>query len=140
MDDVTEDTIYLNKPQFLGVSEELFCGVKKSYGQDVLHSVTEVAAEHKEEVVKVMNLRLPELKTVLVRQRTDYGIDEKLFPVQYPVENQAANLDDTPVHNIGMERLCGQVDYRLHKLGNRQAVSRYSSSSPLLASLKVAWK
>ena len=111
---------------------DLFTGVKKSYGEEVLHSVTEVAAEHKGEVVQLINFMIPELKTVLARQRRDYGIDEELFPVQYPVEKQAANLDDTPVHNIGMERLCGQVDYRLHKLGNLQAVSRSFSSSPSL--------
>ena len=34
------------------------------------------------------------------------------------------NIDDTPVHNIGMERQCGQVDYRLKKLGTLNAVSR----------------
>ena len=98
----------------------------------MLHSVTEVAAEYKGEVVQLINFMLPELKTVLARQRRDYGIDEELFPVQYPIEKQTANLDDTPVHNIGMERLCGLVDYRLHKLGNLQAVSRSFSSSPSL--------
>ena len=136
MEPVEEETIYLTKPQFMGVSEELFRGVKESYGVEVLKSVTEVAEEHKAEVVKVMNLFLPELKTVLARQRRDYDIDEDRFPTQYPVEKQAVNLDDTPVHNIGMERQCGLVDYRLHKLQNLKAVSRSlsnsSSSSPLL--------
>lgn len=126
MEPVQEDTIYLTKPQFKGVSEDLFRGVKQSYGLKVLESVTEVAEEHKEEVVKVMNLFLPELKTVLARQRKDYGIDEERFPTQYPVEKQAANLDDTPVHNIGMERQCGLVDHRLHKLQSLEAVSRSS--------------
>ena len=124
MEYVSEETIHLRKPQFNGVSDELFTRVKKSYGENVLQTVSDVAWEHKEEVVKVINLMLPELKTVLARQRRDYAIDEELFPTQYPVEEQAANMHDTPVHNIGMERLCGQVDYRLKKLHNLQAVSR----------------
>ena len=44
--------------------------------------------------------------------RRDYGIDEESFPQQYPVEEQANNIDDTPVHSTGMERQCGKVDYR----------------------------
>ena len=43
--------------------------------------------------------------------RRDYGIDEKSFPQQYPVKEQANNIDDTPVHSTGMERQCGKVDY-----------------------------
>ena len=34
------------------------------------------------------------LRTAL---RRDYGIDEESFPQQYPVEEQANNIDDTPV-------------------------------------------
>ncbi|KAI4823838.1 hypothetical protein KUCAC02_012393 [Chaenocephalus aceratus] len=43
--------------------------------------------------------------------------------MDYPVSEQASNIDDTPVHNIGMERQCGKVDYRLKKLGTLNAVS-----------------
>ena len=46
--------------------------------------------------------------------------------MEYPVSEQATNIDDTPVHNIGMERQCGKVDYRLKKFGTMQAVSRSS--------------
>jgi hypothetical protein len=67
---------------------------------------------------------LPDLQTVLARHRRDYGIDEEAFPVDYPVSNEARNIDDTPVHNIGMERRCRKVDYRLRKLGILNAVSR----------------
>ncbi|KAI4829898.1 hypothetical protein KUCAC02_001558 [Chaenocephalus aceratus] len=66
----------------------------------------------------------PHLQTVLARQSRDYGIDEETFPMDYPVSEQASNIDDTPVHNIGMERQCGKVDYRLKKLGTLNAVSR----------------
>ena len=91
---------------------------------EVLFAVTDLAEEHKEEVIKLTKLMLPEMKTGLARQRRDYGIDEESFPAQFPVEEQAEKKDDTPVHNIGMERLCGKIDYRLHKYGNLNSVSR----------------
>ena len=90
----------------------------------MLNSVSEMANEYMEDVVKLTNLMLPHLQQVLVRQRRDYGIDEETFPQQYPVEEQASNIDDTSVHNTGMERQCGKVDYRLQKPGTLPAVSR----------------
>ena len=53
---------------------------------------------------------LPYLGTVLARQRRDYGIDEERFPSQYPVESQAANIDQTPEHNLAADRLQDQED------------------------------
>uniref|UniRef100_A0AAV2K8L1 Uncharacterized protein n=1 Tax=Knipowitschia caucasica TaxID=637954 RepID=A0AAV2K8L1_KNICA len=76
----------------------------------------DVAAEHLDEVKKLIALVQPHLKNVLARQRRDYGIDEETFPMDYPVSEQAGDIDGTPVHNIGMERQCGKVDYRLKKL------------------------
>ena len=111
-------------PEFDGVSIELFAAVKESYGGKVLTAVTDMAEEHKEEVIKLTMLMLPELKIVLARQRRDYGIDEESYPAQFPIEQQAENIDDTPVHNIGMERQCGKIDYRLHKYGTLNSVSR----------------
>ena len=70
------------------------------------------------------NLTLAELRIVLARQRRDYGIDEEKFPAQFPVLEQAPKIDDTPVTNVGMERTCGKVDYRLQKLKHLEAVSR----------------
>ena len=70
------------------------------------------------------DLTLAECSIVLARQRRDYGIDQDLFAPQYPVFDQAPNIDDTPVNNIACERTCGKVDYRLHKLKNLEAVSR----------------
>lgn len=66
---------------------------------------------------------MPELRTVLARQRRDYGISEE-FPAQYPVEEQAANIDEAPVHNLDAERNFGKVDYRLKKIQSLAAVSR----------------
>ena len=112
---VTLDFFEFAYPYFNGVSENWFNGVKQSYGNDVLSAVTTVAMEHSEDVVKLANLFLPELRVVLARQRRDYGISDD-YPAQFPVEEQARNVDDTPVHNLGMERQCATVDQRLKKL------------------------
>ncbi|KAJ8367646.1 hypothetical protein AAFF_G00313980 [Aldrovandia affinis] len=92
--------------------------------EEVLNSVSDLAAEHVEEVKKLTNLMLPHLQTVLARQRRDYGIDEEAFQMDYPVSDQASYIDETSVHNISMERQHGKVDYKLTKLGTLNAVSR----------------
>ena len=69
-----------------------------SYKQEVLSVVTRVASEHKEDVINLAKGILPHLRTVLARQRRDYGIDEERFPAEYPVEQQAVSIDQTPVH------------------------------------------
>ena len=79
--------------------------------------------DNKEDAIKLVNLILPELKVVLARQRRDYGLSED-FPAEFPVFEQAAQVDYTPVHNSAMERQCGMVDYRLKKLQTLEAVSR----------------
>eukprot|EP00058_Branchiostoma_floridae_P018115 XP_002603604.1 hypothetical protein BRAFLDRAFT_93148 [Branchiostoma floridae] len=121
---ISDDFTRFIKPEYTAVSDDLFAGVKKSYTEEVLSSVSDVAEEHMEEVKKLTNLMLPHMQTVLARQRRDYGIDEESFPMDYPVSDQASNIDETPVHNIGMERQCGKVDHRLKKLGTLNAVSR----------------
>ena len=77
-------------------------------------------------MVKLTNLHLQQ---VLARQRRDYGIDEETFPQQYPVEEQASNIDDTPVHNTGMERQCGKVDYRLQQIACSEQIHRSAEMS-----------
>ena len=121
---VTDEFVLLTKPCLGGISEDLFKEVKMSYGEDIVDAVAQVVSDNTDEVIKLANLMLPELRTVLARQRRDYGLDQENFPAQFPVENQAANIDDTPVHNIGMERFCGLVDYRLKKMGTLSSVSR----------------
>ena len=76
------------------LSDELN-GVKKTYTEEVLNSVSEMATEHLEEVDKLTNLMLPHLQTVLARQRRDYGIDEEAFPMDYPVSDQTSKTDET---------------------------------------------
>ena len=120
---LSETFFNLRLPSFAGVSDRLFKAVCKDYGTDVLESVRYHASEQIDDVVKLANFILPELRTVLARQRRDYGIDDA-FPAQFPVEEQASNVDDTPVTNLAMERQCATVDYRLPKLKKLSAVSR----------------
>ena len=67
---------------------------------------------------KLTNLMQPHVQTwgCMNRQRRDYGIDVETFPIDYPVSKQACKKDETPLHNIGMERQYGKVDYRLKNL------------------------
>ena len=120
---MTGDFFKLEKPKFEGVSKELFEGVKKSYTKEVVDTISESGTQYKEHCVKLANFIMPELRTVLARQRRDYGISEE-FKAEFPVEKQASNPDDTRVNNISMERNLGTVDYRLQKLRTLEAVSR----------------
>ena len=121
---ITTSFFVFEKPAFCGISDQLFLRVKESYGLPVLHAVSSVALDHKEELVMLTNLMLSEMKIVLARQRRDYGVDEEAFPAVYPIEKQASNINGTPVNNCGMESFCGQVDYRAKKLRTLKAVSR----------------
>ena len=122
--DVIDFFFNFNKPEFDGVSEEMLIAVKESYGIEVLSHVAKLAVEYKTEVIKLAGLTVPELREVLARQRRDYGIDEERFPPQFPVEQQAANIEDAPTHNMAGERDHGWIDYRLHKAAKLSAVSR----------------
>ena len=77
-----------------------------------------------EEVITITNYVLPELRTVLAHQTRDYSLDEEMYPAEYSVQDQAANVDDTPVHNIATEQLCGRADHRLKTLMTLPSVSR----------------
>ena len=56
-----------SSPQFEGVGQDLFNGVKRSYGEEVLDAVSNIAKKCDEEVITLANLCLPELRTVLAR-------------------------------------------------------------------------
>lgn len=99
----------------------MFQSVKRSYGNNVPLSVTIIAMGEEvqvpttaegEEVLELTNLIIPGLGRVLAPQRRDYGIS-KDFPAQFPVDEQAPQIDNTPVHNLAMERQCGTTDHHL---------------------------
>ena len=120
---VTEEFFQFNNPWFTCVSANMFEKIQNSYNSKVVEVVKNKSLENIDECVMLANLIMPELKTVLGRQRRDYGLSSN-FPEEYPVNQQASNIDDTPVHNLGMERLCGLVGYRAQKLQTLEAVSR----------------
>ena len=120
---VSESFFSFDEPQFSAVEANLFEGVKESYNESVVEAVITASQENGDQCVKLANFIIPELRTVLARQRRDYGISEE-FPAQYPVEMQASNVDDTPVNNLSMERTLGTSDYRLPKLRTLEAVSK----------------
>ena len=62
---IDEELFTFDAPEFLGIGEKLFGGVKKSYGSNVLKAVTNVAMDHSEDAIKLLSLIVPELRTVL---------------------------------------------------------------------------
>ena len=120
---VNDDFFKFDMPWFDSISDKLFIGVKNAYGQTVVKVISDTASKYMDDCIKLCNFIMPELKIILSRQRRDYGISEA-FEAQYPIYEQAANIDDTPVTNMAMERFCGKVDYRLHKLKQLEVVSR----------------
>lgn len=71
----------LNSPFFSGVSMNLFCAVKESYGKSVITRVIEEAIQHEEDLLALINLMLPVLGKTLGRQRADYSLNPDEFPV-----------------------------------------------------------
>ena len=120
---MTEDFFKFEGPVLESETEDMLSRVLKGYGNSVVAAIKEVAMEHMDDCVALVNICFPGMQTVLARQRRDYGLSEE-FPAQYPVFDQCSNPDDTPVNNIAMERQCGTVDYRLHKLQKLTSVSR----------------
>ena len=121
---ITSNFFLLQQPLLDGVGSDLFNAVKENYGLDVVESVVQTAKEYMGEAMMVANLTMEELRIVLARQRRDYGIDEEKFPAEFAVLAQAEKIADTPGTNVGMERSCAKVDYRLKKFKNMEAVSR----------------
>ena len=101
----------------------MFNGVNNAYGPDVVAAISDIASKYMEDCIKLSNFIMLKLKMILVIQKRDYGLCQ-VFPAQYPVNEQASNIDDTPVANMAMESLCGKVDYKLHNLKQLETVSR----------------
>ena len=120
---VGPDFLTFMEPAFPGVSKDLFEGVKKSYGMTVLQAVIQVAENHEDDVLLLVNYILPLLGDTLAKQRRDYCLAPEFYPPQFPVEKQASNIGDTPTNNLDMERLMGKADQRLKKLQTLPAVS-----------------
>ena len=121
---VDADFLNFSSPFFPRISENLFKNIKESYGKEVVQSVMEQGQEQVDDVLFLINSMLPDLARCLAKQRRDYGLDEELFPVEFPIMDQAENVDQTPVNNMDMKRLIGETDYRLQKVKKLGAASR----------------
>ena len=114
---------FSTNPWFSAIAVRTHYAVKESYTLDVVSTVEDMANEHMQQCIQLANLIMPEARKVLGRQRRDYNLSEEFQP-EYPIEKQAPKSDDTPVHNLGMERVYGKTDYRAKKLKQLDAVSR----------------
>ena len=112
--EVNEDFFKFDAPEFESVSQQLFDNVKKEYKMDVLNSVGEMARSHLDDCIKLANKMIPQIADVLAMQRGKY-YDFGDYPREYHVFDQCDNIDNTPVHNLQMERQCGDTDHRLKK-------------------------
>ena len=113
--EVNEDFFKFDAPEFESVSQQLFDNVKKEYKMDVLNSVGEMARSHLDDCIKLANKMIPQIADVLAMQRGKY-YDFGDYPREYHVFDQCDNIDNTPVHNLQMERQCGDTDHRLKKV------------------------
>ncbi|CAM1331741.1 Uncharacterised protein g10665 [Pycnogonum litorale] len=120
--DVTEDFFELETPGFSSVNKGLFKEVKAGYGLGVVDSVKHVAKAHLDECIRLTKKILPQMANVLAMQRGKYyGFGD--YPQEYPVFDQCDDIDNTPVHNLQMERQCGDTDQRLKKKAKLDAVA-----------------
>ena len=123
---VTDEFFQFNVPQLHPVSPRLFEQVQSSYGAEVVASVKLASSEYMLDCIELAQAVLPPLADVLARQRGKYyGFGD--YPEEYPVFEQVSgggDIDNTPVNNLEMERMCGDLDNRLKKKSNLDAVSR----------------
>ena len=78
--DADDSFFALVKPVLESESRDLFSKVLASYGEVVVEAIKNAAKENMDDAVKLLKLCLPELRTVLGRQRRDYGISDKFKP------------------------------------------------------------
>ena len=115
--------LQFSTPVFSAVTQRMFDGVKTECGIDVLQVVTEYANVYMEDCVLLANIMLPQLANTLSQQRGifyEFGTHEP----QYPVFEQAPNVDKSITHNLQLERECGDHDHRLIKKCDVDIVSR----------------
>ena len=120
---VGEDFFKFIEPEFDSVCPKLLGAVKKDYKIEVLASVEKTARLHLDDCITLANKMIPQMGDVLAMQRgKHYDFGE--YTREYPVFDQCENIDNTPVHNLQMERQCGDTDHRLKKKGNLNVVNR----------------
>lgn len=67
--EITADFFKFDDPWFDCINLELFKDVHQSYNENVVSAVKRMSAQYLDDCLKLVNIILPELKTVLARQR-----------------------------------------------------------------------
>ena len=75
-----------------------------------------------EDCINFVNFIRPELADLLVQQLNDYGIVDG--PREFPIEEQADDIDEIPIHNFAMENYCGKDAQLIEKYGTVDGASR----------------
>ena len=120
---VCEDFFHFLEPEFDSVSPKLLEKVIKEYRIEVLNSVKDIAGLHLDDCITLANKMIPQMGDMLAMQRgKHYDFGE--YPREYLVFDQCENIDNTPVHNLQMERQCGDTDHRLKQKANFDVVTR----------------
>ena len=123
-DKVTNDFFSLEASWLHMISMEMHQEILKGYKPHVVEAITIAAEMHIDECVELANYIMPQVQTVLARERRDYGLSEQ-FPAEFPIENLSeVAREKAPTHNLGMESQCALVDYRSKKNRNLEATSR----------------
>ena len=86
-------------------------------------SVKEFSRSHLDECVELAGVIAVEMDNVLASQRGKYYECGGETP-EFPVFEQAANVDRTITNNLQIERACGDHDNRFKKKSDVPAVSR----------------
>ena len=86
-------------------------------------SVFKEAKAHMDDCLKLANFVLPMIKNTIISQRgSEYGFSSE--PSDFPILEQAKNIDDVPENNLHMESYCGRVAAYVDKLGTLESASR----------------
>ena len=98
-------------PSFPFEAKNISYVIKHTYTEEVVANVKKLAHHIR-----------PALQTVIACQRRAYGFIST--ETEFPVTEQADNIDEVPVHNIEMESYCGMTAARIDKLKTVEAASK----------------
>ena len=95
--------------------------VNHTYSTEVTEAVHNYAETMINDAVQLINYLRPGILKILKQQRKEYYLQNE---TEFPVKKQAENIDDVPVHNLGMERYCGKDASLIDKFKTVEAASR----------------
>ena len=122
-DDTNDDFMEMTQP-LRGVSPEPMKAVKTTnYKPDVIAAVLNIVHQYPTEAKLLAEKIRPKLHETLVNQRGKqygFGTDER----SEHVFDQTPKIDQTPINNMGCERACGTISYKLGTKPYLDTVSR----------------